>query len=122
MDLIKESGLNLMISYYDERSFVINGKEYSTNLYINSLDHIASMDKAESNSNTIIQKAISLNSVDEIFLIGTGASLNHDMMIELLSHSSNYPFEVMNTASAVRTFNIVKSDGRKVSAILLLNH
>jgi uncharacterized protein len=122
MDLIKENGLDLMISYYDERSFVINGKEYITNLYINSLDQIVSVDKNQSSSSAIIKKATSSDGRDEIFLIGTGAKVDHDMMIELLSHPSNYPFEIMNTASAVRTFNIIKSDGRKVSAILLLNH
>jgi len=57
----------------------------------------------------------------EILLVGTGPQLRwpeHDVTAHLLSHGIGV--EVMDTAAACRTYNILMADERKVAAALLM--
>jgi uncharacterized protein len=56
----------------------------------------------------------------EVALLGTGptqAFLSRELMIHTIE--SGIGLEVMTTAAACRTFNILASDGRKVAAALM---
>jgi len=57
----------------------------------------------------------------EIVLLGSGAELrwpSTEIVAPLLA--AGIGFEVMNTAAACRTYNILMGDGRKVAAALLM--
>ena len=57
----------------------------------------------------------------EIVLLGTGASIRfpHPRLTRALT-DAQIGFEVMDTAAACRTFNILAAEGRKVVAALIL--
>ncbi|MBI5041973.1 MAG: Mth938-like domain-containing protein [Gammaproteobacteria bacterium] len=57
----------------------------------------------------------------EILLLGTGAQLRfpHPSLLAEL-HSQGIGIEVMDTAAACRTYNILVSEGRRVAAALLM--
>ncbi len=57
----------------------------------------------------------------EIVLIGTGATIRfpHPRLMRALT-DAQIGFEVMDTAAACRTFNILAAEGRKVVAALLI--
>jgi uncharacterized protein len=57
----------------------------------------------------------------EIVLLGTGASIRfpHPRLTRALTNAQ-IGFEVMDTAAACRTFNILVAEGRKVVAALIL--
>jgi uncharacterized protein len=57
----------------------------------------------------------------EIVLIGTGATMRfpHPRLTRALT-DAQIGFEVMDTAAACRTFNILAAEGRKVVAALLI--
>jgi len=57
----------------------------------------------------------------EVVLVGTGASLRFPRA-ELLSPlmNSRTGYEIMDTAAACRTYNILMGEGRKVAAALLI--
>ncbi|MDH5571682.1 MAG: Mth938-like domain-containing protein [Gammaproteobacteria bacterium] len=58
----------------------------------------------------------------ELVLLGTGARLQFPVS-EILAplHQRGIGLEIMDTAAACRTFNILMSEGRKVAAALLIN-
>ena len=56
----------------------------------------------------------------EVVLLGTGETLQFpDMVIMSSFMEQGIGFEVMNTAAACRTYNILMNEGRKVAAALL---
>lgn len=57
----------------------------------------------------------------EIVLLGTGATLRfpHPRLLRALT-DANIGVEVMDTAAACRTFNILAAEGRKVAVALLV--
>ena len=57
----------------------------------------------------------------EILLLGTGAQLRfpHPSLLADL-HSQGIGIEVMDTAAACRTYNILVSEGRRVTAALMM--
>jgi uncharacterized protein len=65
--------------------------------------------------------AILVDLAPEIVLLGSGADLRWpatEVVAPLTA--AGIGFEVMNTAAACRTYNILMSDGRKVAAALLM--
>ena len=57
----------------------------------------------------------------EIVLLGSGADLRWPAAeVAAPLSAAGIGFEVMNTAAACRTYNILMSDGRKVAAALLM--
>jgi len=57
----------------------------------------------------------------EILLIGTGARLRFpDPVCMKLLAESGIGFEIMDTAAACRTYNILMSEGRNVAAALII--
>lgn len=65
------------------------------------------------------QAAIAL--VPEILLIGTGAKIHFPPAACLkLLIEANIGYEVMDTAAACRTYNILMSEGRNVAAALII--
>jgi len=58
----------------------------------------------------------------EIILLGTGSKMQFPKPdILQVAYSKNIGIEVMDTAAACRTYNMLASDGRKVVAGLILN-
>lgn len=59
----------------------------------------------------------------EILLLGTGAKL-HMLGTPFLAHAlkQGVGLEVMDTAAACRTFNILVGEGRRVAAGLIIEH
>ena len=59
----------------------------------------------------------------EVIVLGTGASTifpSRDLVFAMARRQVG--FEVMDTAAAARTFNVLAGEGRKVAAILYLPH
>jgi uncharacterized protein len=58
----------------------------------------------------------------EIIILGTGRTLRFpDSRIHAMTLAKNTGLEVMDTAAACRTFNILVSEGRKVVAALVID-
>lgn len=66
-----------------------------------------------------LQVAVALR--PEILLLGTGAQLRfpHPSLLAEL-HNQGIGVEVMDTAAACRTYNVLVSEGRRVAAALLM--
>lgn len=63
-----------------------------------------------------------LNLTPEVLLLGTGESLifpNHKILAPL--YAQHIGVEIMTTAAACRTYNLLVSEGRRVVAALLIN-
>ncbi len=65
--------------------------------------------------------ALLLDLNPEVALIGTGAAFRFpDPAVTAPLHAAGIGVEVMDTAAACRTFNILASEGRRVAAALLM--
>jgi uncharacterized protein len=91
-------------------SLILTGREVITNWEPNQL-----LELTASHMETV------LSLEPELVLLGTGAR-QHFPAMEILTrfHRAQIGIEVMDTAAACRTFNILVAEGRKVAAALLM--
>ncbi len=111
----------LLIASYDARSFTINGQRHESSL-------IVTPENAQpwSVAGFAALTAESLEAVCELkpalVLIGTGARQHFPAPAVLRPLiEARIGFEVMDTGSAWRTYNLLAGEGRSVAAALLLD-
>ena len=118
-DLQTDSKVNL-ISHFDDQHFMINERRFTNSLIVTSdfVDHWQIDNLDELSSQDFEQLLIHR---PELVLLGTGASAQfpHPSISQPLIQAQ-IGLEVMDTASACRTFNVLADDHRRVAALLFL--
>lgn len=110
-----------IIKSYQPGSLVINDLSYNKSLIISYNQLITDWAPQDINELTNQDLEILLQLKLEVVLIGTG-SKQHFLSAAILAPliRGNLGHEVMDTAAACRTFNLLASDGRKVAAALII--
>lgn len=109
------------IDAYDKKSITINEKNYYQSLIIMP-DYISIWEIENFNQLTLahFQRLHTLQPA--LVLLGTGQTLqfpNSELLQPLFT--AQIGIEVMDSAAACRTYNILMAEGRRVLAALLLN-
>ena len=103
---------------YTEKSVTFNGIEYFRSISIDRNEKVSDWNV----ENEILLKDFeNLQLIDnEIVILGTGFKAidygNDNLIIDSISENTNY--EIMDSLSAIRTFNILKTENRIVSIFL----
>lgn len=109
------------IKAYETGSVTINNHQYSDSLIVTPEQLINPWEPAslEQLNQTHIEALIEMK--PEIILLGTGETLNfpHPSLISI-AMQKGIGFEVMDTGSACRTFNVLASEDRNVLAAILM--
>jgi len=109
------------IKGYESGSVTVNNKQYSENLIITPDQLITPWEPT--NPDELSQQHIEflIDLEPEIILLGTGKSLcfPHPSLLSL-AMQKGIGFEVMDTGSACRTFNVLISEDRNVMAALMM--
>ena len=121
MKFQREPGSEFAITAYTADSISVGGAEYRHSLRVShqtkaALWPITSFDQI--NADTV---ADGTKVGAEIVIIGTGNTLRFpkpETLRPLID--ARIGFEVMNTAAACRTYNVLLSEGRQVAALLLI--
>jgi len=121
MEISQDKTEGFFIESYQPGEIIINGKSHQNNLIITAkqiiepwtLNNIAELNR---------QHFDMIHSLDiTIFILGTGQTQQFPKAEHFSSLiEKKIGFEIMNTASACQTYNILMSDNRKVAAGLIL--
>ena len=102
---------------YTEKSVTFNGVEHFESIRI---DRDANVSIWNVESGILLKDFENLQIIDnEIVIIGTGFKIdyrNDNLIIDSISENANY--EIMDSVSAIRTFNVLKTENRIVSIFL----
>jgi len=112
---------NYVIRSYDHGSVTVNESQYTRSLIImpEHLDADWEPQRLQELSSVHLDSLLDLQ--PEIILLGTGARLQFPeprLMAQVLGKGIG--FEVMDTGSACRTYNILSAEDRKVAAALFM--
>ena len=107
-----------IIKSYGESFFKVNDEEYSENIIVQADKvttwEVSCFDEINTCSFSDLDESI------EILIISCGEKhLPLDPKLQSYFHEKNISVEVMTTAAACRTYNILLSEGRQVAAALL---
>ena len=109
------------IMAYETGSVTINNNQYSQSLIVTPEALICPWEACspEQLNRNHIEALIDMK--PEIILLGTGKTLSfpHPSLISI-AMQQGIGFEVMDTGSACRTFNVLASEDRKVMAAILM--
>jgi uncharacterized protein len=108
-----------IITHYTANSITIDQQTYEESLLIRA-DHCEVLTAQHITDVHIELLSHATEPTPEIFLLGTGTTAVPlpPTILDFLSNKK-LPFEFMRTESAIRTFNTLIHDGRKVTAILI---
>ena len=102
---------------YTQKSVTFNGIEYFESI---SIDNDGNVSVWDVKNRILLKDFENLQLIDnEIVIIGTGlknTSANDNLIIDSISENTDY--EIMDSVSAIRTFNILKTENRIVSIFL----
>ena len=123
MKLQPDQSASLTVTSYAATWIAINGVRYPHNLLINSKGLVLKW-PCEKFVDIQVSHLDLIEPIHaEIILLGCG---NKQLFVppELFGEfiSRNMGLETMNTAAACRTFNFLASEGRRVAAVLFLEH
>lgn len=109
-----------VVQAYDKGIIKVNGQTFSSSLILTSTaveTHWTPQVVTELETTHLLQL---LDSDPEVVLLGTGERLRFpDVQLLAAVTAKGVGIEVMDTGSACRTFNILASEGRRVTAGLL---
>lgn len=109
-----------LIEAYGPEGFRIGGKQYATSVLVSpTVTQPLSLTLDTLNAASLLPL---LDAQTEVLLIGTG--MRHEMVapaLRMALKARGIASDSMDTGAAARTFNILLSEGRKVSAALILN-
>jgi len=121
MDLTLHSGDTHQIQSYDDSFIKINKQEYKSSLIVSAdtLIHPWELKDVRALTIDLVQPIIDLS--PQVCILGTGRTLTFPPP-SVIQHFALHKLtpEVMTTASACRTFNVLLSEGRNVVAGLIL--
>lgn len=121
MELIQDRGTGNYIDSYQDSYIEVNKIRYETSLIIMPQGMVVEW---RPNSLAELQRADLDNLVvltPKILLLGTGKTFefpSSELLVKL--YAAKIGIEVMDTAAACRTYNILMSEGRAVVAALLI--
>ena len=102
---------------YTQKSVTFNGIEYFESI---SIDNDGNVSVWNVKNRILLKDFENLQLIDnEIVIIGTGFKNNtgnDNLIIDSISENADY--EIMDSVSAIRTFNILKTENRIVSIFL----
>lgn len=118
---IDSNSAKYVINAYETGRITVNNQVYSQSLIVTSDQLINQWEPArvEQIDATHIRYLVGLN--PEIILLGTGKTLQfpHPELISI-AMQQGIGFEVMDTGSACRTFNILLAEDRNIAAALIM--
>jgi len=110
-----------IISSYKEGALQVGNNTFSSPVLISSDELVENWAQNSLAELVIKDFALALEWEPEILLFGSGVTLQFpDFKIIRELRACNISLEVMDTAAAARTFNVLRSEGRHVIAALLL--
>jgi uncharacterized protein len=112
---------NYQIRSYEPGKLIINDQTYNQSVVISMTELILWQPQSFPDLKSEDFQWIA-DQQPEIFILGTGEKqiFPSGHLFDLLA-DKNIGVEVMNTAAACRTFNVLASEGRKVIAALLIH-
>ena len=118
---LDSSTAKYVINAYDTGMITVNNQVYMQNMIVTSnqiIDHWEPGHVEQINENHI-HHLIGLK--PEIILLGTGKNLTfpHPKLISI-AMQQGIGFEVMDTGSACRTYNILSAEDRNIAAALIM--
>ena len=121
MKFQREATSEFAISGYTAESVSVAGVEYRTSLRVSHQAAASPWPVASFAKITATTVAEATHVQPEIVIIGTGKRLRFpppDALAPL--RDARIGFEVMDTAAACRTYNVLLGEGRQVAALLLI--
>ncbi|GMR20305.1 MAG: Mth938-like domain-containing protein [Gammaproteobacteria bacterium] len=110
----------MLIHGYAPGEIIINQQRYQGSLIITPDAVIPEWTASSADTLTQAQLQVLLQLSPEILLLGTGRNLNFPSSETMKSViQANIGYEIMDTAAACRTFNILMGEGRHVVAGLM---
>lgn len=113
----------LYFSEYTDDFVAINGQKYSVSIRINNTQ-VTELNEFDFScfNEAIFQEALDEANKPEVIIIGCGVTQKFiDPKIIAKLASNGIGIEVMRTPSAIKTFNLLRSDDRSVWAWILPN-
>jgi uncharacterized protein len=109
------------IQSYDDAAFVVNGQRFTSSLIVRAEDPVEIWSLAEFAALRVEDVAHLAALKPALVLLGTGKRQRFPpvRLLEPLI-TAGIGFEIMDTGSACRTFNLLASEGRDVLAALVL--
>ena len=122
MDLIQQSeNETLLIQSVDQNTIQLSSEKYSESIIIDSVkvQRNLQINDVKELTTTHIDKLLESN--PEIVIFGSGIEHKFPDPILLTKIAErNIGFEVMTNQAAARTYNILKTEGRKLSCLLII--
>jgi uncharacterized protein len=123
MKLFREVNADLnLVTAYDTSSVSINGQTYTESLVLMPDQLLTPWIGKRSLPELALEDVAVLRDLKRpVVLIGTGAKQRfpaHALLVPLIE--AGIGFEIMDTGSACRTYNILASEGRNVAAALII--
>lgn len=121
MQLDLEKGSGILIRSFEEGKLHVNDQIIDINVMLTSDEIIADWSPASLENLSIADFELALARSPEVILLGTGLKQrfpNMQLITEIVRQGIG--FEIMNTAAACRTFNVLASEQRQVVAALFL--
>lgn len=110
----------MMIKSHTDTSISLNGKIYDNDLILTN-ESIFLFDKPLSKPENITYSAIETHLYGDLLIIGhkDNAFLHHYPLMQSLFKEKQMGLEIMKIGSACRTFNVLLSESRPISLILV---
>ena len=117
----RELSARLVIRSVSETAIRINDEEYSDSVALTAEDILGPWTSASIAELTVADFAAVFETKPEIVLLGTGTSnLFPPRELTFAFARKGVGLEVMDTAAAARTFNVLANESRRVTAVLYL--
>ena len=121
MKFQREATSEFAITGYTARAISVAGVEYAHSLRVAHASAAAPWSVTTFAEITAATVADGASAAAEIVLIGTGQKLRFPPLDALRPlREARIGFEVMDTAAACRTYNVLLGEGRQVAALLLV--
>lgn len=118
---LDETTQSNQISHYHPDKITVNKRDYKKSLLICANKLLSPWTEHDAAQLTADDFTLLLNCKPTIIIIGTGEKLTHlDPALIADIQQQGIGLEVMDTAAACRTYNVLLSEGRDVVAGLLL--
>ncbi len=117
----RESTARTVIRRVSETAILVNEKRHETSIALTAEAVLGAWDDTPIDELTESHFDGVLETAPEIVLLGTGVSgIFAPRELTFAFARRGVGFEVMDTAAAARTFNVLAGEGRKVAAVLYI--
>lgn len=121
MKFTRDLSARLVIRRVSERSILVNNEEYSAAIALTPDELLGEWEAAAIDELTAGHFGAVLDKRPEIILLGTGVTnVLPPRELTFAFARKGVGLEVMDTAAAARTFNVLANEGRRVAAVLYL--